>query len=36
MPIKPPQKQLRWGRLIFAFLVIAAIPIGIYLGWIRH
>ncbi len=35
MPIKAPQKQLRWGRLIFAMLVLAAIPISIYIGWIR-
>jgi hypothetical protein len=36
MAIRAPQKQLRWGRLIFAFLVLAAIPVAIYVGLIRH
>ena len=35
MAIRAPKKQLRWGRLIFAFVLLAAIPVGIYIGWLR-
>lgn len=35
MPIPQPKKQLRWGRVVFALLVLAAIPVGIYFGWVR-
>jgi hypothetical protein len=37
MAAKPPPKgQLRWGRLIFAILLLLAIPVGIYFGLIRR
>jgi len=35
MATRPPPKQLRWGRLIFAILLLVAIPVGIYFGLIR-
>jgi hypothetical protein len=29
MPVGPPAKQLRWGRLILAFVVLAGICAGV-------
>ena len=31
MPVSPPKKELRWGRVFFALLVLAGIGAGIYL-----
>jgi hypothetical protein len=31
MGVAPPKKQLRWGRVIMALLVLAGIGAGIYL-----
>jgi hypothetical protein len=36
MAIGTRPKQLRWGRVIFALLLLAAIPFGIYFEWIRR
>jgi hypothetical protein len=31
MTVSPPKKQLRWGRVMMALLVLAGIGAGVYL-----
>jgi hypothetical protein len=31
MAVKPPKKQLRWGRVIMALLILAGLGAGVYL-----
>jgi len=30
MPVAPPKRQLRWGRVIIAIMLLAGIGVGIY------
>ena len=30
MPAAPPKRQLRWGRVIIAIMLLAGIGVGIY------
>jgi hypothetical protein len=30
MAVAPPKKQLRWGRVIIAIMLLAGIGVGIY------
>jgi hypothetical protein len=30
MPVSAPKRQLRWGRVIFALMLLAGIGVGVY------
>jgi hypothetical protein len=36
MALRTRPKQLRWGRVVFALLLIAAIPFGVYFAFIHR